>query len=71
MESVPPPVRFRLGQALLVVKNPPAKAGNTRDWGQAALLAKRMATHPASTPGESHGQGSLAGCSPDVRVRRD
>ena len=49
MESVPPPVRFRLGQAVLVVKNhlPKQETPETRDqaWGRAALLAKRMATH--------------------------
>ena len=47
MESVPPPVRFRLGQAVLVVKNPPAKAGNTRDSGPGL--------GSGSSPGEAHG----------------
>ena len=51
-----------------VVKNPPANAG---DLGWEDPLEKEMATH-SSILGKSHGQRSLAGCSPwDRRVGHD
>ena len=51
------------------VKNPPAMQGDMGDmclipleWED--LLEGEMATHPVFLPGKSHGQRSLAGCSP-------
>ena len=42
-------VRYKNGkwvsQVVLVVKNPPANAGDIRDLGQEDPLEKRMATH--------------------------
>ena len=52
-----------------VVKNLPAKAGDTRDTGlipgsgRFPEIRKRQPA-PVFLPGESHGQRSLAGCSP-------
>ena len=54
-------------QVALVVKNPPAKAGDIRDAG---LICRsnpwRRQWHPTPVllPGESHGRRSLVGCSP-------
>ena len=52
-------------QVVLVVKNPPACAGNIRDAGSipgsGRSLEEDMPTHPVFLPGESHGQRSLAG----------
>ena len=52
----------------LVVKNPPANAGNTRDAGLMLGLKvswRRAWQHtPVFLPGESHGQRSLVGGSP-------
>ena len=50
-------------------KNPPTNAGNIRDagsipgWGKIACKTKWQPTS-VSLPGGSHGQRSLAGCSP-------
>ena len=56
-------------QAVLVVKNPPANTGNIRDMGSITWVGKilwRRAWQPTPIflPGESYGQRSLAGYSP-------
>ena len=56
-------------QVVLVVKNPPANAGDVRDTGSVPGFGKipwRRAWKPIPVflPGESHGQRSLAGYSP-------
>ena len=55
-------------QVALVVKNPPANAGDGRDAGSipglGGSLQEGAASHSVSLPGESHGQGSLVGYSP-------
>ena len=51
----------------LVVKNPPANAGDIRDTGLISCedpLEEGMATHFSILDGESHGQRSLVGYSP-------
>ena len=52
----------------LVVKNPPANAGNIRDagltLGREDALEEEMATHSSILGWESHGQKSLVGYSP-------
>ena len=52
----------------LVVKNPAANARDVGDSGSIPgwedPLEEGMATTPVFLPGESHGQRSLAGCSP-------
>ena len=52
----------------LVVKNPPANAGDVRDIGSipgsSRSLKEGMATHSSILPGESHEQRSLAGYGP-------
>ena len=56
-------------QVGLVVKNPPANAGDVRDvgsipgWGRSPGGGQWQPT-PVFLPGESHGQRSLAGYSP-------
>ena len=60
-----------------MLKNLPANAGDTGDegsisgWGN-ALEGGQQPT-PVLLPGKSHGQRSLAGCSPwgHTRVRKD
>ena len=48
-----------------VVKNPPAKQEmRVLSLGREDPLEKEMATHSSILPRESHGQRSLAGCSP-------
>ena len=51
-----------------VVKNPPAKAGDVRDPSSIPRLGRSPGGGHAITlvflPGESRGQRSLAGCSP-------
>ena len=50
----------------LVVKNPPANAGDEMQvpsLDQENPLEEGMATHSVALPGESHGQRSLAGYS--------
>ena len=56
-------------QMALVVKNWPANAGDIRDRGSVpgsgrSLLRRAWQPTPVLLPGESHGQRSLAGCSP-------
>ena len=43
-----------VSQVALVVKNPPANAGDIRDSG--SVPGEEMATHSVFLPGESHGQ---------------
>ena len=56
-------------QVALVVKNPPANAGDLRDmgsipgWGRSPGEKARQPT-PVFLPGESHGQRNLGGYSP-------
>ena len=54
----------------LVVKNPPVSAAHTGDVGlipgRGGPLEEDMAAPPVFLPGESHGQRSLADCSPWV-----
>ena len=56
-------------QVVLVVKNPPANAGDIRDSGYVSSLGwedrleKGMTNTPVFLPGESHGQRTLAGYS--------
>ena len=59
---------MRLPWGVLVVKNPPASAGDIRDMGSILGLRKipwRRAWQPTTVflPGESHGQRSLSGYS--------
>ena len=64
---------------MLVVKNPPASIGDTRDaglgrdaWVGKTPWRRTWQPTPGFLPGESHGHGSLAGCSPwGRRVRHD
>ena len=60
----------------LVVKNPPANAGDISDGGSIPGLGKmpwRRARQPTAVllPGESHGQRSLAGYRPWVCKESD
>ena len=59
-------------QAALVVKNPPADAGDVRE---ASLISGwqswHMATHCSVLPGESHGQRSLEGYNPQGHKELD
>ena len=53
----------------LVVKNPLANAGNIKrhrfdPWVGKILWRRKWQTTPVFLPRESHGQRSLAGCSP-------
>ena len=58
----------RASQLALVVKNPPASAGDLRDMGSVPGREdpQRRAQQPTPVylPGESHGQRSLAGYRP-------
>ena len=47
-----------------MVKNPPATAGDMRDWGWEDPLEEGMATHSSILAWRTHGQRSLAGYSP-------
>ena len=53
---------------VLVVKNPPASAGDVRDEGSIPGSGRSPGegngTHSSIIAGESHGQRSLVGCSP-------
>ena len=53
-------------QVVLVVKNPPANAGDTRGIGSIPGLGRSPAGQPTSVflPAESHGEKSVAGYSP-------
>ena len=59
-----------LHQVVLVVKNPPAKAGDTEDMGSIPWR-KKWQPNPVLLPGKSHGQRSLAGCSPWGHLESD
>ena len=51
----------------LVVKNPSVSAGDARDTGSVSGSVRSLRAWqpiPVFLPGESHGQRSLAGCSP-------
>ena len=56
----------RASKVVLVVKNPPANAGDIRDVGLIPESGRRRAWQPTPVylPGESHGQRSLARYSP-------
>ena len=68
---------WRTSQVALVVKNPPAKAGRCKKrgfdpWVEKIPWRRAWQRTPVFLPGESHGQGSLAGYSPwGCRVRHD
>ena len=49
---------------VLMVKNPPATAGDMRDSGWEDPLKEGMATHSSILTWRIHGQRSLAGYSP-------
>ena len=71
-----PPLLSRLPRkAALVVKNPPAIAGDTgvqvRSLGREDPLEEEMATHSSIPAWESHGRRSLAGYSPWGRRETD
>ena len=58
----------------LVVKNPPANAGDIRDAGLTLGLGRSPGGghgNPAFLPGESHGQRNLAGYDPWGRKESD
>ena len=54
-----------------MVKNLPAKAGDARDMDLIPGLEKEMATRSSILAWKSHGQKSLAGCSPWDRKGSD
>ena len=62
-------------QVVLVVKSPPVNSGDIRDAGlipgSGRSPEKEMATHSSTLTGKSHGQRSLAGCSPRSRRESD
>ena len=61
-----------VSQVVLVVKNPPANAGDARDpWVR--KIPRRRAWQPTSAflPGEFHRQRSLVGYSPKGRTELD
>ena len=67
---------MRASQVELVVKNPPANAGDLKDVGSIPVSGKipwRRAWQPTPVflPGESYGQRSLVGCSPWGRKESD
>ena len=55
-------------QVALVVKNPPANAGDMRrrfdPWLKKISWRRAWQPTPVFLPGESHGRRSLAGCGP-------
>ena len=60
---------FWASHVVLVVKNPPANAGDVRDVGSVPGMGRfpwsgAWQPSPVLLPGESHGQRSLVGCSP-------
>ena len=63
-------LKFRISasQVVLAIKNPPANAGDIRDTDSIPGLEdpwrRKWQPTPVFLPGESHGQGSLAGYSP-------
>ena len=61
--------RFEAFQVVVVVKNPPANAGDVRDAGSIPELGRSPGGRHGnplqySLPGESHGQRSLEGYRP-------
>ena len=63
-------------QVALMLENPPANAGDTRDTGSIPALGrscgkKEIATHPRILAWRIHGQRNLAGCSPWGRKELD
>ena len=62
-------------QVALVVKNPPANAGDAGDTGSSLVRKiprrRKWQRTPVLLPGECHGQRSLAGCSPQGRRESD
>ena len=58
----------RASRVALVVKIPPANAGDLRNLGRSlgwySPLEEGTENTPVFLSGESYGQGSLAGCSP-------
>ena len=60
-------------QVVLVVKNPPASAGDTRDDPWIGKIPWRSTWQPTQVfiPGEPHGQRSLVGHSPYGRTESD
>ena len=66
----------RVSQVVLVVKNQPASCRRRKRFRFNPCVRKipwRSAGHPTPVilPGESHGQRSLAGCSPQGRTESD
>ena len=61
--------------ATLAIRNPPANAGAASNMGLSLggqdPLEKGKTTTPALSPGESHGQRSLAGYSPQGHKKSD
>ena len=59
----------------LVVENPPANAGDARDAGSIPRLEDPLedstVSHSSILAGESRGQRSLSGCSPQGRKESD
>ena len=61
---------WKLIKVVLVVKNPPANAGDGRDecgldsWVGKIPRSRKWQPTPVFLPGKSHGQRSLVGCSP-------
>ena len=59
-----------VSQVVLAVKNPPVNARDIRDQGSIPWRRKWQPT-PVFLPGESHGQRSLVGYSPQGRTESD
>ena len=58
---------------VLVVRNPPANAGDLIDKGSIPRLGRssRWQPTPVFLPGEFHGQKGLAGCNPLGHTKLD
>ena len=55
-----------------MIKNPPANAGDRHGFDPwVGKIPWRRAQQPTPTPGESHGQKSLVGCSPQGHKELD
>ena len=66
-QEIMPGDHDQASQVVLVVKNPPARAGNIKDTGSIPGLGRSPGEgldNPLQYSGESQGQRSLAGCSP-------
>ena len=72
--TAPPPPSWA-SQVALVIKNPPASAGDGRHrfhpWGRKIPWRREWQPAPVSLPGESCGQRHPAGCSPWGRKESD